>query len=164
MTTAPRAVAWSRQAYRRLLDLYPARFRERYAGEMAQVFAESCRDAYARRGIIGLVVVWCRCLVDLVANAATEHLSGKRRETIVMATTRRDFHSVMSWLGRIVGEKLFPPIDARPARRGRSARMRFGMFMEIPLDTPDSAVNAPEKGEELLDTGVKYPSHERRSS
>ena len=60
-----RPISFSRRLYASLLRLYPADFRERYGPEMLRVFTDGCRDAYATRGVIGLLAVWARATGDL---------------------------------------------------------------------------------------------------
>ncbi|MEO7664651.1 MAG: hypothetical protein ABIV26_05940 [Candidatus Limnocylindrales bacterium] len=68
------------RAYRTLLRLYPAPFRDRFGDEMAQLFGDQLRDAERRAGDGrgGVGSVWAGALVDLVRTAASERL---RRDT-----------------------------------------------------------------------------------
>lgn len=58
------------RAYRRLLRLYPARFRDAYADEMTRLFEDQIRDARRRGRPMAVTIVWLRSLSDLVATAA----------------------------------------------------------------------------------------------
>jgi len=71
-----RLIGASDWLYRLLLHAYPATFRECYGGEMAQVFRECCREAYRRRGAVGLAGLWARTLSDLVISAIDQHIVG----------------------------------------------------------------------------------------
>jgi hypothetical protein len=60
--------AWfsaSDHLYRRLLGLYPAAFRQRYAAEMAQVFRSLSRRVHSQAGAGGMLRLWLRTLWDL---------------------------------------------------------------------------------------------------
>ena len=67
----------SERVYAGLVQLYPTRFRARYGAEMVQLFADQLRDARAGRGPMGFVGTWLRGIVDLVANAISEHARGE---------------------------------------------------------------------------------------
>jgi hypothetical protein len=61
------------RAYRGLLRLYPAGFRDRYSDEMVQLFSDQVRDARARGAPAGAARTWLRTLGDLAVTAASEH-------------------------------------------------------------------------------------------
>lgn len=73
-----RIIAVSEGLYRRLLQAYPAAFRNQYGAQMAQVFRDCCRAAYQRSGACGVLQLWIPTLGDLVSNAVAEHVSGLR--------------------------------------------------------------------------------------
>jgi hypothetical protein len=62
------------RAYRALLRLYPRRFRADYQDEMTRLFAQQLHYARVTEGWAGVLRVWVRSLIDLVATAPTEHL------------------------------------------------------------------------------------------
>jgi hypothetical protein len=62
------------RAYRALLRLYPRRFRAEYQDEMTRLFAQQLHYARVTEGWVGVLRVWVRSLIDLVATAPTEHL------------------------------------------------------------------------------------------
>jgi len=59
-------------AYRILLLLYPRDYRDRYAGEMTELFCH-CRDRARSRG--GEVGFWLATLLDLIVNSSLVRLS-----------------------------------------------------------------------------------------
>jgi len=69
----PPFVAWSVWFYRLLLAAYPASFREEYGQAMVQVFRDTAREEYRRRGLRGLVMVWLRTLVDFSVSVVRQH-------------------------------------------------------------------------------------------
>lgn len=65
------------RAYRTLLRLYPATFRDEYGQEMARLFGEQLRDARAARGPMAVAGLWARAIADVLETAPGHHL---RRE------------------------------------------------------------------------------------
>jgi hypothetical protein len=59
--------------YRLLLYAYPADFRREYGPEMAQLFRDTCRDAYRQNGSLGRAF-WMPLLTDLMQTALQEHV------------------------------------------------------------------------------------------
>jgi len=64
--------------YRRLLWLYPAAFRARYAEPMAQLFADQLRDARGVGVPAGPLRLWISTVGDLFTSATSEHLRRDR--------------------------------------------------------------------------------------
>src|SRR5580704_7045565 len=62
--------------YRLLLHLYPASFRNEYAGEMCGVFARRLRDTSA----IGLPALWIGVVFEVAFNAAAVHADVLRQD------------------------------------------------------------------------------------
>ncbi len=62
------------RAYRWLMSIYPASFRERYEEEMVTLFTDQLRDARASGNRRGTAVLWVRCLGDLISTAPGQHL------------------------------------------------------------------------------------------
>ena len=75
-----RADASPARIYRRLLALYPAEFRARYADEMVQLFGDQLRDARLGDARGGTVRTWLRALGDLAVTAASER--ARRHRTV----------------------------------------------------------------------------------
>ena len=69
-----RAQSVAHRAYRRLLSFYPAEFRRRFGGEMAQVFLDRGREELRRGGISGLASLWIHTLADLAVTVPAEQL------------------------------------------------------------------------------------------
>ena len=78
--TTPRTLALSQALYRALLRAYPSAFRREHGAAMAQLFRDSCRDAYQERGVVGLFSVWRHTLGDLGVSALRE-----RRAALIAA-------------------------------------------------------------------------------
>ena len=68
----------SRKIYAVLLSLYPKEHRDDYATPMQQVFNEQCRNAYDKKGQIGIILLWLRTLPDLGYTALLEHVTSPR--------------------------------------------------------------------------------------
>ena len=62
-------VRFSARLYRRLLKLYPAGFRENYAGEMERQFLDEMADS---RGPFPLAALWIRMLGDLAISVPSQ--------------------------------------------------------------------------------------------
>lgn len=69
----PWLVAASTRLYRLLLVVYPASFRRAFGHQMAQVFRDACRDAYAGSGGPGVLALWLSTLADVARSATQEH-------------------------------------------------------------------------------------------
>jgi len=70
----PRIVSATVSAYALfLIILCPSDLRAAYGAQMAQVFRQCCRDAYARRGMRGVARLWLPTLADLLVGAAAEY-------------------------------------------------------------------------------------------
>ncbi|HTU19117.1 MAG TPA: hypothetical protein VMG10_13740 [Gemmataceae bacterium] len=59
--------------YRLLVAAYPAPFRNEYGEAMVQLFRDSAREAYRRRGLLGLLAVWLRTLRDFTVSVIQQH-------------------------------------------------------------------------------------------
>lgn len=62
------------RAFRRLIRLYPASFREQYEDQMTGLFADQVRDARTSGSPLALTRLWAHTLIDLVATAPRQHL------------------------------------------------------------------------------------------
>ncbi|RPJ25875.1 MAG: hypothetical protein EHM33_13330 [Chloroflexi bacterium] len=71
-------IAFSQRLYRRLLHLYPLKYRATYEEEMFHLFTDQCREAHTQRGWVGILVLWLRTLMDVGATVIREHLSDPR--------------------------------------------------------------------------------------
>jgi len=69
-----RVVSGSERLYRALLAAYPKEFRRAHGREMAQVFRCMCREEVVSSGSRGLVRLWVRTLLDLLATALAERI------------------------------------------------------------------------------------------
>ncbi len=70
---APRLLAISNTVYNLLLRGCPAGYRREYGAAMGQAFRDLAREAYRRRGALGVLALWLRTLPDTLATAFTEH-------------------------------------------------------------------------------------------
>jgi len=64
--------------YRRFLRLYPASFRDGYAGEMTVLFSDQLRDARRSGKRSAVARLWARSLADLVATVPMQHVREAR--------------------------------------------------------------------------------------
>lgn len=68
------AVRASRQMYRVLVRIYPARLQRTFAEEMVDVFEEQLADAWCRKGVFGLMQVWCCVITEVIQGPAVLRL------------------------------------------------------------------------------------------
>jgi hypothetical protein len=71
--------------YRGLLHLYPARFRVRFADDMAQLFGDQMRRARTEGPPAAVAGTWLRAIADLMTTAASEHI--RRNRTVAHSLT-----------------------------------------------------------------------------
>jgi hypothetical protein len=79
MDPMPKIVAVSDKLYRRLLYLYPKRYRHEFGEPMAQLFRDQCRDAWKLGNHSGLLRLWLRTLPDLGKTCAVEQITSIER-------------------------------------------------------------------------------------
>ena len=92
-----RTIELSAGIYGALLMLYPKEYREEYGPHMVQVFRDSCHYEVGRAGVLGLVALLARTVVDLLSTAVTErNKTPEVHREVVMK----------KWLGRIGGAVL----------------------------------------------------------
>lgn len=60
---------WADRLYAALLRIYPASFREEYAGEMRAAFRSRWREERRERGLLGVARLWIAVLLDTLATA-----------------------------------------------------------------------------------------------
>lgn len=73
MYWTPQVIEWSVWFYRLLLAAYPDSFRNEYGEAMVQLFRDTARDAYRRRGLLGLAALWMRTLADFTISVIRQH-------------------------------------------------------------------------------------------
>jgi glutamine synthetase adenylyltransferase len=117
MSATRRLVAVSDRLYRLLLTGYPASFRRHYGPHMAQVFRDSARDAWHRRGLLGLMALWTHTLSDLVATVPQEHLAELRATSAAPYGAERSIVMALNTLGEYhpFAERLAEVLDREPS-------------------------------------------------
>jgi hypothetical protein len=68
----------SGRVYRVLLAVYPKEFRDAYGSQMEQTFRDLCREEQRRGGMLGLVRLWARVLLDLTSTAAAQRIDERK--------------------------------------------------------------------------------------
>jgi len=81
--------SFSLRCYRMLLRCYSRELRKEAGAELESVFSDACRDAKSR-GWTGVVLLWTRTLLDLVASISAERLEHLRRTSGSTRKGRRD--------------------------------------------------------------------------
>lgn len=74
----------SERVYEALLLVYPKRFRDAYGPQMVQVFGDLCREEWEKAGLVGLVLLWARTVLDLLGTAASERTRTAPGSTFVL--------------------------------------------------------------------------------
>ena len=74
----------SERVYEALLLAYPKEYRREYGPLMAQAFGDQCRAERERAGLIGLVLLWVRTILDLFRTAASERAGMTPAGTFVL--------------------------------------------------------------------------------
>lgn len=94
MSQTSRLVELSVAVYRLLLAAYPPAFRNDYGEAMAQLFRDTAYDAYQRRGMLGLLSLYWRTLLDFTISVVRQ-----QRETAAAAGESLSWHDlVQQWL------------------------------------------------------------------
>ena len=96
MANSPRPVQWSVRVYESLIKIYPAEFRNKYGSEMMLVFRELASDALRRRGRLGLFLIWCRVLGDLLRTVPQEHGAVLSRRILMKTALRTVLWGVLA--------------------------------------------------------------------
>ncbi|MGZ8563202.1 MAG: hypothetical protein ACXWWU_06250 [Candidatus Limnocylindria bacterium] len=95
--------------YRRLLRVYPASFRARYAEPMAQLFADQLRDARNAGVAAGPLRLWMRSVGDLFTSALSQHLERDRTVAHSAATVPSFSARALGIAGVLAGLVLIVP-------------------------------------------------------
>ena len=97
---------WHERAYRALLRLYPARFRDACGDAMVEFFRDRLADMRRTHGAAGVAAAWGNALADAFSQAPLARVDATRRALLqlvspppraVIAARRKDwmFHSIM---------------------------------------------------------------------
>ena len=128
-----RSLQGSVRLYRLLLLAYPASFRRRYAGEMAEVFGDMAEAAVERRGGVGLIGLWGRVLPDLVLTAAVEQLTETGRRVAMWRQFWGRAHFLAALTLAFILAALATPAD--PASMLSAAAPIFGVYLAARAST-----------------------------
>lgn len=83
----PLLLVFSDRLYQILLQAYPVAYRERFAGEMAQVYRSLCRETYAQSGASGVLRLWLPVLCDWMRATFHQWYTSLRRQRTWMMQT-----------------------------------------------------------------------------
>ncbi len=97
-TTIPAPVALTLWIYSRLLIVHPPTFRHDFGDDILQVYRQTCLDAYARSGTVGVIRLWAPSASDLICGAIAEYalLLHIRREAPVEMKYRRSSSAIFA--------------------------------------------------------------------
>lgn len=62
----------SERLYRLLWSIYPTGFRDQYRQDALELFRDECREARRRRGLTGMILLWCRTVPNVVVHGGIE--------------------------------------------------------------------------------------------
>jgi predicted permease len=168
MTRRPRSVSWSVSLYRRLLFVYPSRFRRRNDERMVETFGELCAAARADAGVRGLLTLWLHTLADLVRNGAgarrSPHLDSRApREGILMDDLVVDIRYALRTLRHSRG---FAAVAILTMALGIGVNAAMFSFVDavvlqpLPFAEPERLVQIFEtfQGDSLERRAVGYPT------
>lgn len=82
-----KALQLSERVYRFLLKFYPKVYKDEFGDEMMYIFSESCKDAYAQDGWVGIVMLWGRTITDWLTSVVIEQLED-RKDNFSMTSAR----------------------------------------------------------------------------
>lgn len=95
--------------YRGLLHLYPARFRARFADDMAQLFGDQLRRARTEGPPVAVAGTWLRAIADLAVTAASEHIRKDRTVAHSLALPPSTSSRLLGLIGIVGGAVLLLP-------------------------------------------------------
>ncbi len=72
-----RWVAGSRRLYAWLINVYPKEYLAEYGAAMLQVFTDQCREIFQEQGVMGMLLLWLRTMIDLGKTAVYERIQAQ---------------------------------------------------------------------------------------
>ncbi len=76
----PWAEGFSIRVYDRLLGWYPPLYRQRFRGEMRQVFSQLICEQYKEKGVPGILWIWLPLLTDWAWTVAYQWIRNQRND------------------------------------------------------------------------------------
>jgi predicted permease len=92
MSGTDRACTLSERVFARLMLLFPRAFRDRFGGDMRDLFRDQVREARARDGISGVARLWVRTIPSLLQSALLERRDARRERSSVIHRPRTRTH------------------------------------------------------------------------
>ncbi len=68
----------SERVYDFLLKFYPKNYRYEFEEEMKYVFSESLKDTYFENGVIGIINLWLRTMIDAIQSLLIQHIENQK--------------------------------------------------------------------------------------
>src|SRR5688572_15862955 len=101
----------SERIYDFLVKFYPENYRFEFEEEMKYVFSESLKDAYSDHGLLGIIHLWVRTMIDAGQSLAIQHIENQKGSNFM--NTKNDFimqNKVFIWLAIGTGLLLLIPL------------------------------------------------------
>jgi predicted lysophospholipase L1 biosynthesis ABC-type transport system permease subunit len=116
--------------YRLLLFAYPATFRRAHGEEMRLLFRDQLRERFARRGWLGLALLWAPMLRDVVVNAALLRFETSSNDV----TESRSHQTFSAWLQSVAQDLRFA-LRAMRKQSGLAAVLILTLALGIGVNT-----------------------------
>jgi predicted permease len=138
---------WSRRWYRLLARAFPAGLRRRHGEDMAQLFADRCREARAGastpRGVLRVAALWLAALRDATVHGllARRSPAGRRRESSAAALLYDVRHAARA----LLGARAFTTVALITLALGIGATTTIFTLVNAMILRPVPVVEAPEE-------------------
>jgi hypothetical protein len=102
----------SERVYDFLLKFYPKNYRYEFEEEMKYVFSESLKDTYFENGVIGIINLWLRTMIDAIQSLLIQHIENQKGNNL-MKTKNTDFlmqNKAILWVAIGTGLLLLIPL------------------------------------------------------
>lgn len=101
----------SERVYDFLLKFYPKNYRYEFEEEMKYVFSESLKDTYFENGVVGIIHLWLRTIIDAIQSLLIQHIENQKGSSFMKKNT--DFlmqNKAILWVAIGTGLLLLIPL------------------------------------------------------
>ncbi len=104
MSGTDRRSTASERLFARLMLVFPRAFRDRFGGDMRDVFRDQMRDARVRDGLQGVVRLWARTIPSLLQSGLLERREAQRERRAIVSRPTTRAHRRESMLQTLVSD------------------------------------------------------------